>query len=129
MEKKYIVRDKNNNLHLIGSSYKPKNYVAEAPMDELTSIYEDPKWLKVVSIVDEFGNESEGIEVDLELKASIQAQDLQNKLEIEAANAIIEQKDRDLKLKLKNLNPDQILNMADIRDAIGSILEHINKQG
>ena len=123
--KTYVI-DRNGTWDLETRTHKPPNYVGMAIKDPLTGEWEDASYLQLEMIDDGQGNMVETITVDQAKKAQIQDQEQQDKQLAEQDKKNKEDKKKAIDQKIKQMKPEQINNINDIREAIKDILEWIN---
>jgi len=123
--KTYVI-DRNGTWGIETRTHKPSNYIGMAIKDELTGEYEDARWLQLEMIDDGQGNMVETLTVDQAKKAQIQDQEQQDKQLAEQDKKNKEDKKKAIDQKIKQMKPEQINNINDIREAIKDILEWIN---
>ena len=117
---KYLVKDSQNNLVMIGATgFTPQGVVAQVPK-ELES--EDARWLKVVEVEDdELGTRTE-VQVDEDLKAQILSERAQIEAEAKAQETarMLAREER-----TNRVNSNPLRTLEDLRQAVQDILDHL----
>lgn len=99
--------------------FTPPNYIGEMLEGE------DVRWLQLENIDDGQGNLIPTITVNAPLKASIQAQDLQDELDEEAQKAAEKALKDAKKLLLKNFKKTDITDLNSIKNVLFNIIDYL----
>lgn len=120
---KYWVITDNNELHVIGASFRPKNALP-ALINPLTNEPEEAVWIHIDNVTDpDTGAITKAVIVNQAVKASILAQRKADKDQDKIDRVEEEARLKSIKDDIKGLNIDQVSGLNDIK----VVLEKVKK--
>lgn len=115
----------NSKLVTIGSSVRPRNAIALAPLDPLTNKPEDERWVQIENIEDEFGQMRKVATVNAALKEQLVEADSKASEARDAQRANQKKKMKAVKKKLKEFDKHRVVGLEQVQDQLDAIVEFL----
>ncbi len=130
IKKSWLVPEEGNRskLVVVKSNFRPLNAL-EVPIDPITSLPEDERWLQIENVEVSKGNFKNIVTVNKKLKSEFQSQDLAERKKQNDRKNSRKNKMKEISKRSKSFDKSQILGLEQIRNQLDDIMEILKENG